>query len=249
MQPSQDPHRPDRWKAELWLRMRRHFLLKVIGTTAFTWVFFIGYFHLLREPVGTVAVMPLTALDHLVAFQPQMLVAYFSLWLYVGVAPGLQLTFKALVVYALWVGALCLTGLSIFYLWPTRIPPLTLPPTDFPGFAILQGVDAAGNACPSMHVAIAIFTAVWIEHILRHAGAPIVLRVLNALWFAAIAYSTLAVKQHVVLDVLAGALLGLAFVPPSLRWRPRAGASSAAWSGYHESSLPVGRFGGRAGRG
>ena len=99
------------------------------------------------------------------------LIAYFSLWVYVGVAPGLQLTFKELVVYGLWVGALCLTGLGFFYLWPTQIPVMPTEPTDFPGFAILQGVDAAGNACPSMHVAIAIFTAIWVEHILRGAGA------------------------------------------------------------------------------
>ncbi|MDM0018311.1 phosphatase PAP2 family protein [Variovorax saccharolyticus] len=252
MNPPQDlrpaPRPPESWKVEIWLRIRRHFALKVVGTTAFTWLFFIGYFHLLRQPAGPVAVMPLTALDRLIPFQPQALVAYFSLWLYVGFAPGLQLTFRELLVYGLWVGGLCLTGLAFFFLWPTQIPPMAVPPTDFPGFAILQGVDAAGNACPSMHVAIAIFTALWIEHILRHAGAPILLRLANALWFAAIAWSTLAIKQHVVLDVVAGALLGVAFALPSLRWRPRPAANPAGWSGYHEASLPAGRFGGRARR-
>jgi membrane-associated phospholipid phosphatase len=72
-----------------------------------------------------------------------------------------------------------------------------------------------------MHVAIAIFSAIWLEHLLRGARAPVALRALNAAWFLAIAWSTLAVKQHVVLDVLAGALLGVAFALPSLRWRPR----------------------------
>ena len=64
-----------------------------------------------------------------------------------------------------------------------------------------------------------------IEHVLRGAGAPRTLRALNIAWFAAIAWSTLAVKQHVVLDVLAGAALGLAFVGPSLRWRPAGDAA------------------------
>ena len=85
---------------------------------------------------------------------------------------------------------------------------------------MLQGVDASGNACPSMHVAVAIFSALWVERMLRGAGAPRALRWLNAAWFAAIAYSTLAIKQHVVLDVVAGAALGIAFVWPSLRWHP-----------------------------
>jgi membrane-associated phospholipid phosphatase len=238
----------ENWTAEIGLRIRRHLLLKVVGTTVFTWIFFIGYFHLLRQPAFAVTVMPLTVLDHLIPFQPGALIAYFSLWLYVGVAPGLQLTFKELVVYGAWVGALCLTGLSFFYLWPTQIPAIPTEATDFPGFAILQGVDAAGNACPSMHVAIAIFTAIWVEHILRGAGAPVLLRLGNGLWFAAIVWSTLAVKQHVVLDAVAGAALGIVFAIPSLRWRPGR-AKSRNRSGYHGKSLPAGRFEGRARRG
>jgi membrane-associated phospholipid phosphatase len=58
--------------------------------------------------------------------------------------------------------------------------------------------------------------------------------VLNVAWFAAIAWSTLAVKQHVVLDVVAGALLGLAFALPSLRWRVRgAGGAHADIIAHH----------------
>ena len=208
------------WSSDIGRRVRRHFLLKVVGTTAYVWLFFIGYFHLLRQPAYAATVMPLTALDHLVPFQPQLLVAYFSLWFYVGIAPGLQPTFRDLFSYGVWVGALCLTGLSLFYFWPTQIPPMTAGPTGFPGFAVLQGIDAAGNACPSLHVAVSIFTAIWVDYVLREVRAPLLLRFANAAWFAAIAYSTLAIRQHVVLDVVAGALLGSAFAFASLRWRP-----------------------------
>jgi hypothetical protein len=214
------PTMPQAWKADIWLRMRRHFLLKAVGTTVFTWLFFIGYFHLLRHPVHTVTLMPLTWLDNLVPFQPTLLFAYLSLWVYVGIAPGLQLTFLELLVYGLWIGALCITGLALFYFWPTEVPPLKLDVSGFSGFAMLQGVDAAGNACPSMHVAVAIFSALSLDQVLRAARTPMGFRLLNAAWFCAITYSTLAIKQHVVLDALAGALLGLAFVLPSLRWRP-----------------------------
>lgn len=212
--------RPSAWKSELGLRMRRHLAVKLVGTTAFTWVFFIGYFHLLRNPVNPTSVMPLVALDHLVPFQPQLLPIYLSLWFYVGIAPGLQLTFAQLLAYGLWVGTLCLTGLALFYFWPTAIPSLMPHTAGFSGFSVLRGVDAAGNACPSMHVAVAMFSALWIERVLRLIQAPAALRLVNAAWFLAIAYSTLAIKQHVVLDVLAGALLGIAFALPSLHWRP-----------------------------
>ena len=218
---------PPRWTADIGLRMRRHFLLKLFGTTAWVWAFFIGYFWLLGNPAWPVTVMPLTALDHLIPFQPVTLGAYLSLWLYVGIGPGLQLTFRELLIYGLWAGALCLSGLALFYFWPTAVPPLGFDVSGYPGFKMLQGVDAAGNACPSMHVAIAMFTVIRLEHLLRGARAPLGLRALNVAWFLAISWSTLAIKQHVVIDVLAGGLLGLAFAIPSLRWRPRPAAPAA----------------------
>lgn len=213
------------WQAELAFRVRELFWLKLLGTSVGTTVFFIGYFHLLRHPAYPVTVMPQTWLDQLVPFQPTMLVPYLSLWFYIGVAPGLQRGFWQLLAYGAWMTALLLTGLAIFYFWPTAVPPLALDRSGFPGFAMLEGVDASGNACPSMHVAASVFTAVRLHAVLREIGAPAIWRGLNLLWVLLIAWSTMAVRQHVALDVLGGAILGLAFAYPSLRWRPA--------SGYH----------------
>lgn len=223
------PTRPP-WTVEIGERMRKHLFLKIVGTTAWIWVFFIGYFHTLRYPAQLVTVMPLTAVDHWVPFQPGWLIPYFSLWFYVGIAPGLQKNFRALFIYGLWAAALGAAGLALFFAFPTRIPSMPYDAGGFPGFALLQGIDAAGNACPSMHVAIAIFTAFWIEHVFKGAGVPMVLRLANAAWFLAIAYSTLATRQHVFLDALGGTLLGSVFAWASLRWRrtPRATAPAPA---------------------
>jgi membrane-associated phospholipid phosphatase len=210
------------WTAEIGLRMRKLLWLKMLGTTVVTWSFFIGYFYVLRNPVHPVFEMPLTAVDRWIGFQPEALFIYLSLWLYIGVGPGLQRGFWELVVYGLWLASMCVTGLALFYLWPTAVPPLGFDASGYPGFAMLQGVDAAGNACPSLHVATAMFTVIRIEQVLRDAAVPRWLRAANLLWFIAIAWSTLAVKQHVVLDALAGAALGIAFALPSMRWRPRA---------------------------
>lgn len=207
------------WKTELGYRMRYHFVLKTVGITAVTWLFFIAYFHLQQNPAYPVTLMPLTAVDQWIPLQPAALVAYLSLWVYVGIAPALQRTLAELVVYGLWIGAMCLTGLALFYFWPTAVPLRPQDASGFPGFELLHGVDLAGNACPSMHVAAALFTAIWVDHLLRITHSPVALRVVNATWVAAIAYSTLAVKQHVALDVAAGALLAVIFALPSLRWR------------------------------
>jgi membrane-associated phospholipid phosphatase len=213
------------WNVELGARARRGFALTVTGTTLLTGLFFIGYFYVQRYPAYMPTVMPTTKLDLMIPFQPQTLPAYVSLWIYIGFGPGLQRTYAALSVYVLWMVGLCLGGLMVFYIWPTQVPPLTLDATGYSGFAVLHRIDEAGNACPSMHVAVAIFTAVRVDEVLHSTGAPRLLRLLNAAWFILIAYSTLAIKQHVALDVAGGALLGMIFVLPSLRWRPRAVAN------------------------
>jgi membrane-associated phospholipid phosphatase len=218
--------------------MRKLFWLKLLGTTAVTSAFFIGYFYVLRNPAFPVVVMPTTALDRWIGFHPWGLFIYLTLWVYIGVGPGLQRSFWALVVYGLWLMAMCLTGLVLFYLWPTAVPPLGFDASGYPGFALLQGVDAAGNACPSLHVATAMFTTIRIDQVLRDAGTPRWPRVINALWFFAIAWSTLAIKQHVVLDALAGAVLGIVFAMMSMRWRPGAQQLSSSTTRRAEQNTP-----------
>jgi membrane-associated phospholipid phosphatase len=210
------------WWSQLTQRARRFLWLKTIGISLWIWVFMVAYFHLLRHPTQVPFTMPLTALDLLVPFQPGAFAAYVSLWVYVGLPPGLLLGFRELLAYGLWVAAMCLSGLAVFLYLPTTVPVFALDPAlvNDPAFALLQGVDAAGNACPSMHVASAMFSVVWLHHLLRVVGAPRLLEALNLGWFMLIVYSTLAVRQHVVLDVLAGAALGALFAWASLRWRP-----------------------------
>ncbi len=203
----------------MWQRLAYRPWLKLFGITAFMWVFFSAYFQTLRHPVYPVLTMPLTPLDLWIPFQPLLLGAYMSLWLYVSVAPGMMRDWRAMLRHGLWVAALCLAGLLCFHFWPTAVPhgvPIDL--LAHPTFALLRGVDAAGNACPSLHVAAAAFTAASIHRQLRALGTPWLLPACNAAWFAVITYSTLAIKQHVVLDVLAGLLLGGVFAWLAGRW-------------------------------
>ncbi len=200
-------------------RIRRNFLLTAVSTTLLTGLFFIGYFWVQRHPAYAPITMPRTGLDLLIPFQPPALLAYASLWIYAGVGPGIQRTIREFSVCGLWLCGLCLCGLGIFYFWPTQVPSEVLAATSFPGFATVHRLDETGNACPSMHVAVAIFTLLSVDAALRSMRAPLPIRVLNVVWFLLIAYSTLAIRQHVVLDVVAGALLGTIFALLSLRWR------------------------------
>ena len=144
----------------------------MIGTTLGMMLFFAGYFVVLQHPLFPVTTMPLTAVDRLIGFHPGALPLYLSLWIYVSLVPALLITRRELVSYAVTVAGMSVIGLGIFLLWPTTVD---WPDADWlqhPAFAFLQSVDASGNACPSLHVAFAVFTAVWLGRLLRqmHAG-------------------------------------------------------------------------------
>ena len=205
---------------EFGARLRRGFLRTTIATSLLTGLFFIAYFAVQRHPSHAALLMPSTTLDAIIPFQPAALLAYLTLWIYIGIGPGLQRSVREFAVYGAWLCGLCVSGLAIFYLWPTRVPAIVAVTSGFPGFSTLRRVDETGNACPSMHVAVAIFTVIRVDEIMRSMRIPLTLRLANAAWFALIVYSTLAIKQHVVLDVVAGAILGLLFAIMSLRWRP-----------------------------
>jgi membrane-associated phospholipid phosphatase len=197
------------WQLQILTRIKSHFFLKTFGITIFMTAFFTGYIYLLKNPVFPVTMMPLTLLDSAVGFKPEALFLYVSLWLYVSLPPALQATRRELIYYGWTVGGLCVAGLGFFLFWPTAVPAANIDWEQSYGFSILKGVDAAGNACPSLHVATAVFSAVWLNRLLLEVGAPRVVRVLNWIWCAGIAYSTLATKQHVAVDMVAGALLGM----------------------------------------
>lgn len=199
------------------LRVGSFWVAKMLATSWGIAGFLVAYFWVLNHPQFPVTVMPLIWIDHMVDFQPEALPVYLSLWLYVSIAPALLKTGRELLMYAMAAFALATTGLAIFMLCPTTVPVFAIDWSAHASIAFLKTVDLAANACPSLHVAFAVFTAVWLDHLLREMRAGPLLRMLNGLWCMAIAYSTLATRQHVALDVIAGALLGGAFAWTHLR--------------------------------
>jgi len=191
--------------------------LKAIGTSTFMSLFFVAYFAILRHPAMPVTVMPLTPLDAWVAFTPHAFPVYASLWLYVSLPPALLASTRPLFLFAVWMAALCLFCLAIFWLMPTAIPPAGIDWTQYPEMAFMKNLDATGNACPSLHVASAVFAAFWLARLCRAVGAPRWIGHSSLLFCLGILWSTVAIRQHVMLDVLAGAPVGAAFALLSLR--------------------------------
>jgi peptidoglycan-N-acetylglucosamine deacetylase len=182
--------------------------LKALGTAVGMSAFFVGYFALLRAPAFPVLVMPRTWLDHALPFQPWALLPYASLWLNIALVPAFLVDRGQLWSFAFGCLGLSLAGYAVFYFLPTAIPAPDIDWNLYPAFLFLKNTDLAGNACPSLHVAFAVFTALWFERILPSLGGGRVARAANLLWAALIAYSTLGTRQHVALDVYWGGALG-----------------------------------------
>lgn len=193
------------------------FWFKFLGTSAFMSLFFWAYLFLLKNPAFPVTTIPLTVLDRWISFAPLALIPYLSLWLYCSLPVLLFPIRVRLLNFGFWIGVMCLVALSMFYWLPSAVPPASIDWAQYPGMAFLKGVDAAGNACPSLHVAAAVFSSFWLYWLLQEVQLRWRAQTFQVLWCVAIVYSTMATKQHVSLDVLAGAVLGMAFACVSRR--------------------------------
>lgn len=205
-------------RVTLGARLRLHWLLKFLLISLCITLFMVGYFLLLRHPLFAVTEVPRLALDDAIPFVPLALVPYASLWAYIGFAPAMlhdQTELRAYLGSAVLLGAI---GYAAFLFFPTAVPASAIDWSPWPLLAWLKSADAAGNACPSLHVAYAVFTSFWLGAIFRDAAAPRWLHAGSLLWCLLIVWSTLAIRQHVLLDVLAGAVLGVLAARIGLPW-------------------------------
>jgi len=213
------------WYRQAAAAISRHVVLKSIGTPLFIGLFFGAYFYLLKQPAYRITVMPITMPDRLIGFQPLTLPLYLSLWVYVSLPPALLATRRELYGYGVAMAGTCLAGLVVFYFWPTVVPAADIDWARYPDVAFLKSMDASGNACPSLHVATAVFSGIWLHHLLRRFSAPLWMLMFNWVWCIGIVYSVLATRQHVAVDVLAGLVLGVPAAYLSLRHREEVIAS------------------------
>jgi membrane-associated phospholipid phosphatase len=214
-----DAGRPEPgWRGRLALRLHILWLPKMTGTMLFMAGFFVVYFQLLNHPIYPVSTIPRLALDRLVGFCPETLPLYLSLWIYVSLPPAFLKNRRELVSYGLAVTVLGAIGFGVFLFWPTKVPKAEIDWSLYPAFSFLKTIDASGNACPSLHAAFAMFTALWFERLLREVGAGGFVRAVNVLWCLGILYSTIATRQHVMLDIMAGSALGAIMAVMHLRF-------------------------------
>ncbi len=184
--------------------------LKMFGTPLGIAGFFWLYFFVMQRGAAHARVMPLVFADHWFALYDGAFWLYASLWVYVSLPSAFAKDGLRLFHYAAAAGLIAGTGLVLFWWFPTAVPLLDVQWADYPRLAFLKTSDAGGNAFPSLHVAFAVLACGALARLWRAVDAPHWVRVGSVLWAAGIIYSTLATRQHVMLDVLGGLVLGLA---------------------------------------
>ncbi|WP_372237572.1 phosphatase PAP2 family protein [Enhygromyxa salina] len=189
-------------------------------------------------------VLPLTSLDRAVPFVPWTVWLYGTItwvsliaWLTIPTrADGARLMTTILIASA--------TCALVFVLVPTSFPRELYPLTELDSasareLARVRDADSPTNCLPSLHVALAWGIALtWADTLKRRTaggarawrwiarGAPLV-------WAATISVTTLTTKQHFVVDVPSGMIVG------GLAWCLVGGGQAVRWRHHHASLGPV----------
>jgi len=198
---------PETWTHELGRRVRTLFVLKMLANLSGIAAFFYAYFWIMRHPLSAATVIPVTWIDDLVPFSPQSFFLYASLWVYVALGSLFTKDGRELAAWAAACFSMIIVGLGIFMALPTKVPDFAVDWSQYPSLAFLKGVDASGNALPSLHAAFAVFTAVVLHGQLTAVRAPRAVLACSVLWCLGIVYSAMATRQHLALDIIAGTVL------------------------------------------
>lgn len=166
------------------------------------------YFYLQRNSMLPAREGWNSPLDLWIAFDPRWIWAYASLALLVPLSPLLTSTRDGLARYARGLSWLCLTCFAAFLLFPVAGPRPAAPPADGL-YGLIVAIDRPLNSMPSLHAGLAAYSLLHAWRVLRDAlprPARALCVALGVTWGGLILFSTLATKQHWVVD-LPGAIL------------------------------------------
>jgi len=207
-------------------RLRANWPTKLWLGTVLTILYCAGYFAIEYHPFRPSIRLPLTMIDRSVPFQPKWIWVYQSIYMLLPVV-WLSETLGQLRRYTIGFILLASAGFICFVVWPVAGPRPVERPTD-PMYRALVRYDRPLNSFPSMHMALATYSAC--VAVAVAAGRLRRILVLSLpVWIVLIGYSTLATKQHCWMDLPPGILMG--WLAQYFAWRcvaPGSPARSAA---------------------
>ena len=164
------------------------------------------YFSPQTWPVLAAIPAPALAIDEWVPFGAHWALFYQSVFIVHTLAMWLPAKAETVRAYTRDVAIAYAVASVIFWVYPTVSPRPTEVNVMLYRWCI-ELIDGPGNAFPSLHAAIATLSAGYLWGHFRAAGASVYWGLALLVWWVMLMYSTLAVRQHRVLDLLAGAAL------------------------------------------
>lgn len=197
-------------------RFQAHWRLKVLLTAVVNLLFWSGYSWLGRSTFFPAWVPPRTWLDRAIPFQPEPWAwVYLSQFLVAALLPWLIGTRDMLRRYVFGLTLMSLASFAVFFVLPVASPRAGAVGGGG-AMALVLAYDGAWNAFPSLHAGFLAYLGRlgW-----RMFGgvAPRWVWVLASGWGGAVLYATIATRQHYVVDLIAGAGLGL--FADGIAWR------------------------------
>ncbi|MFD2160634.1 phosphatase PAP2 family protein [Rubritalea tangerina] len=131
---------------------------------------------------------------------------YFTYYILLGVV-GLSVRKPVYMRFLLTVGWTVLVAHMVFLFFPNGVSREEIPGEGAPFFyEVILAYDAPRNAFPSLHAALAVIAGLAVNRCCRYHP---VARVLVWCWVLGIFWSTIALRQHVLVDLLGGAAVAV----------------------------------------
>lgn len=166
------------------------------------------------------------AIERAIPFAQVMAWPYLSLFLFLALAPLAVTTTPEMRRFAVDIAVIALVSHLVFLFWPTSVARQDEAATDY-AYRLVVSASNTLNAFPSLHASLAVYAALWCGS-LRGARRGAFLGALAIwLWVLVILYATLAARQHVLMDLLAGAALAAFVFAVSGRWERAIGRASS----------------------
>lgn len=147
-----------------------------------------------------------------------------SVWVYLTLYPllgwtGLGVERSVYLRYLLTIGWVTLFSHMVFLFFPSGVSRDVLENLDKPQiYEWLAFLDQPRNAFPSLHASLSIIAGIAISSSARY---NIAVKALTWLWVLAIFWSTIALRQHYVWDLLSGTILAVVVWMLVGRWKGR----------------------------
>lgn len=190
---------------------------KLILSTVLTLLVSVPYYGNQHWPLHPATVMEPSAIDLAIPFVEGTSWIYLSYFLLLPIAVIAIPTSRDMTQFALDVAFIAILSNLIFLFYPTAVERPSGPATDL-AYRLVHAVDAPTNACPSLHASLGLYSALWCHRLLAGCGVAWLWRAGLWAWATGILYATLALRQHVLADLLAGGSLAAVVYAMSGRW-------------------------------